>query len=468
MGGDFVVRIEDTDKDRTVDGAVDFIYKSLDWLGITPDADTRNPDSYGPYNQMARDYSHHIKYLLDNDLVYYAFDTKDDLDDARNMSDASGNKFIYNHTTRDSMKNSLSMSKDMVDKLIKDKIPYVIRFKIPRNIDVIYDDVVYGTIKVNSDTIDDKILVKSDGIPTYHLANVCDDHDMDITHVIRGNDWLPSTPLHCLLYDAFKWDRPIFVHLSLIVDKDGKKISKRMAKKYGYSVYTHRWTDIADNGDTFTLDGFADLGYDAPALVDFLSLLGWSPKDDTDIMTMDDLISRFDLNAINKANAKFDIDRLNWMNSKHLNDLDPNYVVGANVDHNDYAKAKLDYYTDDKIKMIADLALDRATFRKDFKPVVDIFFNPISDYIDYDKVTDDYKKVMTDVLTKIDDSHFTDGIDDVKDLIYKCSTANDVKFGVVMKGLRVAITGGISGPDLMTTMYILGHDDSINRIKSTL
>lgn len=465
--GDFIVRIEDTDSKRVVKGATEFIYESLDWLGLTPDESTINIGEFGPYIQSERDYSKHIKFLLDNDLVYYAFDTSDELDKVRDDAKANDTTFTYNHNTRGLMKNSISLSKDMVDKLISDGATYVLRFKTPRNIDVIYTDKVYGIIKVNSDTLDDKILVKSDGIPTYHLANVCDDHDMEITHVIRGNDWLPSTPLHCLLYDAFRWDRPVFAHLSLIVDKDGKKISKRTAKAYGYSVYTHRWTEIDDNGNTFTLDGYSDMGFDSRALVNFLALLGWSPKDDSDIMSIDELISKFDLDGLNKANAKWDFDKLKWMNSHYVNTL-PSSVVLDYIDDTDYAKDKLDYYTsNNKIDAIFDMAKVRATIKDDLKPIIDIFFNPILDYIDYKFVTDDYKKVMTDFMMRIRSKHF-DNIDDVKNIIYKCSTDHDVKFGVVMKGLRVAITGGLSGPDLMSCMDILGYNDSINRIKTTL
>lgn len=466
--GDFIVRIEDTDTKRTVDGAVDFIYDSLDWLGLTPDASTRNPDSYGPYNQLSRDYSKHIKFLLDNDLVYYAFDTADDLDKARALSDKSDTKFSYNYITRASMKNSISLSKDTVNKLIADGTPYTLRFKTPRNVDVVYTDKVYGTIKVNSDTLDDKVLVKSDGIPTYHLANICDDHDMDITHVIRGNGWLPYTPFHCLMYDAFGWYRPTFVHLPLIVGDDNKPISKRSAKKHGYSVFMHRCTTINDDGSTFTLDGYSDMGFDSRALISYLSTLGWSPKDDSaDILSMDDLIDRFDLDGLNKSNARWDFDKLKHMNSHYVNTL-PSSVVLDYINDTDYAKDKLDFYTkNDNIDAIFDVAKVRATIKDDLKPIIDIFFNPIVDYIDYKFVTDDYKKVMMDFMMRIRSHHF-DNMDDVKNIIYNSAKDMDIKFGVVMKGLRVAITGGISGPDLMTTMGILGYNDCLDRIKATL
>lgn len=465
--GDFIVRIEDTDSKRVVKGATEFIYDSLDWLGLTPDESTRNIGKFGPYIQSERDYSKHIKFLLDNDLVYYAFDTSEELDNARELADENDDKFIYNHTTRMSMNNSLSLSKDEFDRHIHDKTPYVLRFKTPSNVDVTYTDEVYGTISVNSDTLDDKILVKSDGIPTYHLANVCDDHDMEISHVIRGNDWLPSTPLHCLLYDTFGWDRPVFAHLSLIVDEFGKKISKRTAKKYGYSVYTHRWTDITDDGDTFTLDGYSDMGFDSRALVNFLALLGWSPKDDSDIMSIDELISKFDLSGLNKANARWDFDKLKWMNSHYVNTLTSSVILDY-IDDTDYAKDKLDYYTsNNKIDDIFDVSKVRATTKDDLKPIVDIFFNPIVDYINYEFITDDYKKVMMDFMMRIRSNHF-DNIDYVKNIIYNSAKDQDVKFGVVMKGLRVAITGGVSGPDLMSCMNILGYNDSVERIKNTL
>jgi len=467
-GGDFIVRIEDTDTKRTVDGAVDFIYDSLDWLGLKPDASTRNTDSHGPYIQSDRNYNEYIKYLLDNDLVYYAFDTDDDLNNSRKSAEDNDSKFIYNHTTRMLMKNSISLTKEDVDKLIIDNVPYTIRFKTPRNIDVTYVDEVYGTITVNSDTLDDKVLVKSDGIPTYHLANICDDHDMYITHVIRGNEWISSTPLHCLLYDSFGWDRPVFVHLPLIVDENGKKISKRSAQKHGYSVYTHRWTDIDEDGEIFTLDGYSDMGFEPEALISYLATLGWSPKDDnTDILSMDELINRFDLNGLNKANARWDLDKLKYINSHYVNKL-PSSVILDYIDDTDYTKTKLDYYNDNnKIDAIFDVAKVRAIIKKDLKPIVDIFFNTITEYINYKFITDDYKKVMHDVLTRVK-SHDFDNIDDVKNIIYKSASDNDVKFGAVMKGLRVAITGGISGPDLMITMSILGYNDSIKRIQDTL
>ena len=451
-GGKFYVRLEDTDRDRYTASFLTYFKDMCDWLGIVPDGSYWNPDpAIGSFTQSTRDYSDKVKFLLDNGLAYYAFDSKDDLD----LAHKTIPNFKYDATTRMTMKNSLTMSKTDVDAAIATG-NYVIRFAVTPDIDVVINDAILGDITISTNTLDDKVLIKSNGIGSYHLCNVCDDHDMGVTHVLRGNEWVNSTPFHVILYKAFGWDVPTFAHLPLIMNPDGKgKLSKRTAMKYGIPIAPLGYVD--DNG--VYNDGWKDLGFDPKAFMNYLALIGWNPGAEVEIMSMDDMINSFSLDRVHKAGARFDMDKAKWMNSQYLKLTD-------NKDLMDYVHVIDNRYSDDKLDAIVSLAKDRADFKTDLNKIVKLFFDmPTID--DRSKLDDNYTKVMSDFINKIDTIDFDD-THSIKDTISTICNDLGVKMGKVMPGLRMALVSGIAGPDLMTTMSILGKDQTKLRISNSI
>jgi glutamyl-tRNA synthetase len=446
-GGKFIVRLEDTDRDRYTPSFLTYFKDMCDWLGIVPDASYWNPDpTIGSFVQSERDYSDKVNYLIDAGLAYYAFDTKDDLDALKSKG------LKYDATTRMSMNNSLVMSKDDFDSTMKNGTPYVIRFAVTPDVDVTFDDAILGRITISTNTLDDKVLIKSNGIGSYHLCNVCDDHDMGVSHVLRGNEWVNSTPFHILMYKAFGWDVPTFAHLPLIMNPDGKgKLSKRTAAKYGIPIAPIGYFD--DNGDYNK--GWKDLGYDPKAFMNALALIGWNPGGDVEMMSMKDMIDSFSLDRVHKSGARFDMDKAKWINAHHLRTT-PNSCLRP------FINIKDDRYSDDKLDMIIDLAKERSEFKSDLNTVVDLFFDsPV--ITDRKKLDDNYTSVMSDFGNNIDNIDFT-STDTIKSSIVDICDRLGVKIGKVMPGLRMALVGGISGPDLMTTMLILGKKETKKRI----
>ena len=451
-GGKFYVRLEDTDRDRYTASFLNYFKDMCDWLGIVPDGSYWNPDpAIGSFTQSTRDYSDKVKFLLDNGLAYYAFDSKDDLD----LAHKTIPNFKYDATTRMTMKNSLTMSKVDTDAAIASG-NYVIRFAVSPDVDVAINDAILGDITISTNTLDDKVLIKSNGIGSYHLCNVCDDHDMGVTHVLRGNEWVNSTPFHVILYKAFGWDVPTFAHLPLIMNPDGKgKLSKRTAMKYGIPIAPLGYTD--DNG--VYNPGWKDLGFDPRAFMNYLALIGWNPGAEVEIMSMDDMINSFSLDRVHKAGARFDMDKAKWMNSQYLKLTD-------NKDLMSYVDVVDDRYSDDKLDAIVSLAKDRADFKTDLNKIVKLFFDvPTID--DRSKLDDNYTKVMSDFINKIDTINFDD-THSIKDTISTICNDLGVKMGKVMPGLRMALVSGIAGPDLMTTMSILGKDQTKLRISNSI
>jgi glutamyl-tRNA synthetase len=444
-GGKFIVRLEDTDRDRYTASFLTYFKDMCDWLGIVPDYSYWNPDpTIGSFVQSERDYSDKVKFLLNSGLAYYAFDTKDDLD----VLKSKGLK--YDATTRMSMNNSLT--NPSTDVMLQSGVPYVIRFAVTPDVDITFDDAILGTITISTNTLDDKVLIKSNGIGSYHLCNVCDDHDMGVSHVLRGNEWVNSTPFHILMYKAFGWDVPTFAHLPLIMNPDGKgKLSKRTAAKYGIPIAPIGYFD--DNGDYNK--GWKDLGYDPKAFMNALALIGWNPGGDVEMMSMKDMIDSFSLDRVHKSGARFDMDKAKWINASHLR-MTPNSCLRP------FINIKDDRYSDDKLDMIINLAKERSEFKSELNTVVDLFFdNPV--ITDRKKLDDNYNSVMSDFANNIDNVDFT-STDSIKSSILDICDRLGVKIGKVMPGLRMALVGGISGPDLMTTMLILGKTETKKRI----
>jgi glutamyl-tRNA synthetase len=454
--GKFIIRIEDTDSKRFDPEAEMYIKKTLDWLDIIPDEDPWKGGVNGPYRQTERDYSFEIKSLLDSGNAYYAFDSNDDLDLVRKNNP----NFSYNYASRMNMRNSLSLTKEAVDKLIADKTPYVIRFKVVENKVVYFDDEIRGTITFNTNEIDDKVLVKSDGVPTYHLANTSDDYNMGVTHVIRGEEWIPSTPIHVLIYNALGRKIPSFAHLPLILNPDGKsKISKRSALKNGLPIVPFGGEALDDKGVVVTYKGFYDEGFDPKALLNFLVLLGWAPVGENEIFSMDDMISQFSLDRVHKSGARFSMDKAKHFNSHYIqNKRTDDYLMGfcdfgTDFVYDDVAKAK-----------IIDMAKKRSTFNGDLQAIVNIFSKPV--VVDTFKPNPDYIKVFDKFVSISNDIDWTP--DNIKQVISDICTDMGVKMGKIMPDLRLALTGGLPGPDLMNTMSILGRGTSVNRISLLL
>ena len=443
-GGKFYVRLEDTDRDRYTPEFLDYFKDMCNWLGIVPDASYWNPDpTIGSFVQSERDYSDKVKFLLDNGYAYYAFDTKDDLD----VLKSKGLK--YDATTRMSMNNSLTNPNTDIT-----TTPYVIRFAVPADLDVSFTDAILGDITINTNTLDDKVLIKSNGVGSYHLCNVCDDHDMGVTHVLRGNEWVNSTPFHVILYKAFGWDVPTFAHLPLIMNPDGKgKLSKRTAMKYGIPIAPLGYKD----SDGKWVNGWKDLGYDPKSFINYLSLVGWNPGGEVEIMSMDDLINSFSLDRVHKSGARFDMAKAAWVNSQHLK-------MTSNACLRNYIKLKDNRYSDDKLDTIITLAKNRVDFKHDLNTIVDLFF--VDPVVDRTKLDDNYRSVMSTFLTKIDDVNFDNG-DSIKNTISDICDSLGIKMGKVMGGLRAALVG-VPGPDLITTMMVLGKDSTKTRISNSL
>ena len=449
-GGKFFVRLEDTDRDRYTPSFLDYFKDMCDWLGIVPDGSYWNPDtSIGSFVQSERDYSDKVKFLLDNGLAYYAFDTKDELE----VLKSKGLK--YDATTRMSMNNSLvNPNVDIT------KTPYVIRFAVDANVDITFDDAVLGSITINTNTLDDKVLIKSNGIGSYHLCNVCDDHDMGVSHVLRGSEWVNSTPFHVILYKAFGWDVPTFAHLPLIMNPDGKgKLSKRTAMKYGIPIAPLGYTD--ENGDY--VNGWKDLGFDPNAFINAISLIGWNPGGDVEFMSIDEMINSFSLDRVHKSGARFDMDKAKWLNSHYLR-------MTPNDDLKPFITIKDSRYSDDKLSKIIDLAKERSEFKHDLNTIVDLFYNdPV--ITDTKKIDDNFVKVFSNTVDGFISSSSSVNFDnpmDIKDLINDICNINGIKMGKVMPGLRMALVGGISGPDLMTTMSILGKRETVSRLVKSI
>ena len=376
-GGDFLLRLEDTDQTRFVPGAEQYIFDALKWCKIEVDEGLGKDGALGPYRQSERKpmYRQYADLLLERGHAYYAFDTPEELEQMRErMKNAGVPSPQYNAVVRESMQNSLTLSKDEVKERINRGDKYVIRVKMPRNEEVRIQDIIRGWVVVNTTNLDDKVIFKSDGMPTYHLANVVDDHLMQITHVIRGEEWLPSAPLHILLYRFFDWERPQFAHLPLILKPDGNgKLSKRDGDRLGFPVFPTQWT----NPETSELSsGYREEGYFPEAFTNMLAFLGWNPGTSQEIFSMDELIQTFSLDRVGKAGAKFDFDKTKWFNQQYLREKDGATLAALLTESVNGAKAIDPSY----LAEVCELMKERATFIKDIWESSQFFFQPPSDY----------------------------------------------------------------------------------------
>jgi glutamyl-tRNA synthetase len=461
MGGDFILRVEDTDEKRFVPGAQDYIIEALKWCGIEPNEGVGYGGEYGPYVQSERKdmYRPYAMQLVDNDHAYLAFDTSDDLTKMREQAKEMGlPNWQYNAVTRGSMKNSLSLSKEEVEKRLANNEPYTIRMKMPRNVDIKLEDEIRGFVTVNTNNLDDKVLFKETGMPTYHMANIVDDHLMGITHVIRGEEWLPSAPLHVLLYDAFGWDRPKFAHLPLILRPDGKgKLSKRDGDKLGFPVFPIDW--LSAEGEKYS--GYKEDGYFPDAFINMLALLGWNPGNNDELFNLDQLVESFSLERVGKSGARFDPDKTKWFNQQYLRaksntELAELLKVESNIDFD------IDY-----VANVCGLMKERATFIKDILVDGDYFFGDITNY-DEKTVKKKWKDETADLMTEL--TAVLEGVEDfttenIETAFSKYLNDNEYGFGKIGPGFRLLVTGKGMGPSMFEICSTLGKDKVISRMK---
>lgn len=468
-GGDMILRIEDTDSNRFVPGAEDYINEALAWLGIGIDEGVREGGKYGPYKQSERRdiYRAHVKQLLDAGKAYIAFDTPQELEQAR----ASHPNFQYDASTRLSMRNSLSMPKEEVDRLIAEGTPYVVRFLIEPGRDVEVNDLIRGKVTINSSILDDKVLYKSaDDLPTYHLANIVDDHLMEVSHVIRGEEWLPSAPLHVLLYEAFGWadTRPEFVHLPLLLKPDGKgKLSKRDGDRLGFPVFPLEWHD-PKSGEISS--GYREKGYLPQAVVNFLALLGWNPGDDTEIMSMDELISKFSLEHCSKAGARFAFEKGKWFNHEYLMAMPGSELVRLFKPVMEANGVDPSAFTDEYIAKALDLVKSRANFVNDLWEQSRFFFKAPDTYAEKD-IKKRWKAGMPGIMQEL--TGVLEGLPDfssaaAEPVVLGWIADKGYHLGNVMNAFRLAVVGECKGPHMFDITELIGRDETLARLRKAI
>lgn len=465
-GGDMILRIEDTDSHRFVPGAEAYINEALAWLGIKIDEGVKEGGAYGPYKQSERRdiYREHVKMLLDAGKAYIAFDTPEELEAAR----AAKPNFQYDASTRMSMRNSLSMPAEEVEKLIADGTPYVVRFLIEPGRDVEVNDLLRGKVVINSSILDDKVLYKSaDDLPTYHLANIVDDHLMEVSHVIRGEEWLPSAPLHYLLYEAFGWSdtRPEFVHLPLLLKPDGKgKLSKRDGDRLGFPVFPLEWHDPA-SGAVST--GYRESGYLPEAVINFLALLGWNPGDDSEIMSMDELIEKFSFEHCSRSGAKFAFDKGRWFNHEYLQKMDDAELAELFIPVLAAHGVDTDKFTKEYITRVVSLVKNRINFVADLWEQARFFFVAPTEYSEKDikkRWKEDTPGIMRGLIEQLKALPSFKSAE-AEPVILAWVADKGYHLGNVMNAFRLTLVGECKGPHIFDITELLGRDETIARIE---
>lgn len=471
-GGQFLLRIEDTDQARFVPGAEDYIREALEWCGMRPDEGPWNGGPDGPYRQSDRKhlYRDYAEKLVRDDKAYYAFDTSEELEAMRERLKAAGVAApAYNAVTREHMKNSLTLSATETQERLALGDEHVIRLKVPRNAEVRFEDVIRGWVTVHSSNIDDKVLYKSDGMPTYHLANIVDDHLMRITHVIRGEEWLPSAPLHVLLYEAFGWERPAFAHLPLILKPDGNgKLSKRDGDRLGFPVFPLNWQDPASGEHS---SGYRERGYYPEAFVNMLALLGWNPGTDQEIMSMEELTKLFQLERVHKGGAKFDPEKTKWFNQQYLR-MRPDAELGEQLHKG--LKSMGIATTVEKATAAVALLKERATFPHDMLEGAYLFTvgSPLEGNEEgLAELKKRWKPEAADALqsfiAKISAMPSVESAS-LEQAFNEVLAEQGKKIGQIMPLYRLFMAGRMQGPGMFDVSSLLGKDEVIARLKAGL
>ena len=462
--GTLLLRIEDTDQTRFVEGAEAYIVEAFQWLGIKFDEGVGIGGDYGPYRQSERKamYKPYAEQLVRDGWAYYAFDTPEALDAKRKEAEAAKKTFQYDASTRMGMVNSLTLPAEEVERRLAAGDHFVVRFKYPDNIDIHVHDLVRGEVVINSSLLDDKVLYKSDGMPTYHLANIVDDHTMKITHVIRGEEWLPSAPLHVMLYKAFGWEAPQFAHLPLLLKPDGNgKLSKRDGDRLGFPVFPLQWTD-PKSGETSS--GYRESGYLPEAVINMLALLGWNPGNDQELMSLQELIDAFSIEKISKAGAKFSLDKAKWFNHEYIQQksADELYPYFEKILEKKQISCNADY-----VKNVIDLIKDRLNFINDFWEQACYFFEAPTEYDPqalkkrWKEGTGAHLKVIDEMLMSFQPFDRQKAQDTVMQYIQD----NGLNMGQILNSVRIALVGTARGPELFTMIELMGTEETHRRIE---
>lgn len=464
-GGDFILRIEDTDQTRYVEGAESYVIESLKWCGISPDEGPGFGGDFGPYRQSERkeSYREYAEQLVADGRAYLAFDTAEELNAMRErLKQAKVASPQYNSITRENMRNSLTMSSDEVKALRDSGAPYVIRFKMPRKQEVRVHDLIRGWVLVQTDQLDDKVLFKSDGMPTYHLANIVDDHKMEISHVIRGEEWLPSAPLHVLLYEAFGWEAPQFAHLPLLLRPDGNgKLSKRDGDRLGFPVFPLAWTDPKTGEKS---SGYKEQGYFSDAFINMLAFLGWNPGTAQEIFSIDELIDAFTLERVGKAGAKFDFEKSKWFNQQYLRSKSDAQLASAIAP----IVAEMGFSeSTDFLEGVCRLMKERASFIPEVVENGIYLFKRPQAY-DQKTIRKKWKEETPNRMRGLKEEFekcepFRAG--EIETAFKEYITRENIGMGAVLPNLRLIITGEAMGPSMFEIMALLGKDESLERME---
>ena len=459
--GDFILRVEDTDQTRYVEGAEKYIISALNWCGLDIDEGPINKGNYGPYRQSERKslYKEYADRLVNSDNAYYAFDSSEDLEEMREMAKkAKMPNWQYNSITRNNMKNSLTLSSEEVEKKLKNGDPYTIRIKMPRNEDVRFYDEIRGWVIVNTNNMDDKVIFKGDGMPTYHLANVVDDYLMKISHVIRGEEWLPSAPLHVLLYKYLGWEEimPKFAHLPLILKPDGNgKLSKRDGDRLGFPVFPLEWKDPI-SGEISS--GYKEKGYFANSFVNMLAFLGWNPGTSKELYTIDELIQDFSLERVGKSGAKFDPEKTKWFNQQHLR-LKSNTELAKIMMENSSWNAELNFF-----ESVAELMKERASFASELLEDEYFFKSPES----FDEKTfrkkwkENSGELMKELFKRLKNDEIFSA-ESIENTFKSFITEKEIGMGAALPCMRLILTGKGVGPSAFAIASLLGKEEVIKR-----
>lgn len=462
--GVFYLRIEDTDQNRFVPGAEQYIFEALDWLGIAPSETVGKNEKFGPYRQSERKdlYKQYADQLVNSGNAYYAFDTAEALDFHRKQHEEQGKTFIYNWHNREKLDTSLVISKEDTEKRIANGEDFVIRFKTPVDETLHLQDIIRGEIQFETNLLDDKVLFKSDGMPTYHLANIVDDHLMETSHVIRGEEWLPSMPLHVLLYRSFGWEAPEFAHLPLILKPIGNgKLSKRDGDKLGFPVFPLEWK--IEEGIS---SGYREKGFFPEAVINFLALLGWNDGTDKELFSLDELVAAFDLNRVHKSGAKFDPEKNKWFNHQYLQkqnntDLAKAYSIVLNK--------KGITVANDKLELLVSLIKERAHFVSEFWDLSDFFFNAPTTYDEKAKKNwnADTPRLLQELISVLENvGDFSSS--NIETLVKDWMTKNEIGMGKVMQPFRLSLVGALKGPHLFDIVEWIGKAETIKRLEKAI
>ena len=461
--GVFYLRIEDTDQNRFVPGAEQYIFEALEWLGIAPSETVAKNEKFGPYRQSERKhlYQQYADQLVHSGWAYYAFDTAEALDNHRKQHEAEGKTFIYNWHNREKLDTSLVLSATETEKRIANGEAYVIRFKTPVNETLHLHDIIRGDLKFETNLLDDKVLFKSDGMPTYHLANIVDDHLMETSHVIRGEEWLPSLPLHSLLYKAFGWEAPEFAHLPLILKPIGNgKLSKRDGDKMGFPVFPLEW-----KSEEGVSSGYREKGFFPEAVVNFLALLGWNDGTEQEIFSLEELAEKFDLNRVHKAGAKFDPEKNKWFNHHYLQQQSNESLAEAFAP----TLAEKGISTALDVTKVVSLIKERANFVSEFWELADYFFVAPTAYDEkaaknWKEDTPHLMQQLISVLENIGD--FTSV--NIETIVKDWMTKNEIGMGKVMQPFRLSLVGALKGPHLFDIVELIGKEETIKRLEKAI